>query len=68
MKIIKPIVRPKNNVLTTQPFTPDGTLVNDTVRLVNDTTALSGGNTSIVPNIKVNTRIPKIRTAVKKRR
>lgn len=39
--------------LTTQAFTPDNTLVDDTVALVDDTVALSGGQTVIVEDIRV---------------
>lgn len=68
MKTIIPVVKIKNNVLTTQPFTPDSTLVNDTVRLVNDTTALSGGNVTIVPSIRGRVKVPKTYSRVKVRR
>lgn len=39
--------------LTEQPFTPDNTLVDDTVALVDDLAALVGGQTVTVKDIRV---------------
>lgn len=67
MNIVKPVVKIKHQALTTPPFTTDATLVDDTVRLVDDTTALSGGNVTIISSVRAQVRVPKIYTRVKRR-
>lgn len=47
-----PVSTIKEQPLRTQPFTPDGTLVDDTAHLVDDTVALSGAQTVIVEDTR----------------
>lgn len=68
MKQPRPIGIIKKQSLTTPPFISDSTLVDDTVALVDSSTALSGGPTSIYPGIKANTSTQRYFTKVKKRR
>lgn len=59
-----PISTIKEQPLTTQPFTPDGTLVDDTVRLVDDTTTLSGAQTVIIEDIRSKVEDPRVFTKI----
>lgn len=47
-----PVSTIKEQPLTTQPFTPDGTLFDDTVALFDDPHALFGGQTVVVEDIR----------------
>lgn len=50
--------------LTTQPFTPDSTLVDDTVTLVDDTSALSGAQTVIIEVLKSRVEVDRLFTKI----
>lgn len=50
--------------LVTQPFTPDGTLVDDTVALVDDPVTLSGAQTVIAEVLKSKVETDRVFTKV----
>lgn len=59
-----PVSTIKEQPLTTQPFTPDNTLVDDTVRLVDDLVALTGGQTAIVEDLRSKVEDPRVFTKI----
>lgn len=64
----RPILRIKKQALTTPPFIGDSTLVDDTVALVDDATALSGGQVTLHTGLRSNVRPVRTYTNIKKRR
>lgn len=52
-----PVSTIREQALTTAPFTPDSTLVDDTVALVDSTTALVGGEVSIIEGLQTKVEV-----------
>lgn len=68
MRIDKPAGRLRKQVHTTVPVVTDATLVDDTVALVDSTTALSGGQTTSIPVTRQSIVQTIPRASIRKRR
>lgn len=58
----------KKQAQTEPPFDIDDTLVDDTVALVDDVSALVGGNTVTMPEIKLQAKAPAVKASIPIRR